>query len=310
MNPHFCREVDGMQCYWAYKPERLSFACWWRYWRRAFGVRRAPNFSVLKEVSSNPLWIIYFMYSPAGRLEPHQAFALRRLKEHGIPLLVVVASPAPFDVPQTVLDHADAVYWKALSGYDFSAYAIALRAIARRSSGARVLVMNDSVFGPYGDLTSYIEAAPWDLTGFTATDGGSQRHIQTYAFIMKDVTVARLNALRWIFPTKLAWNTAYGAISCQELWFAREAARSMSVGSFWWGATSAAVHDPSLTNAIELIDAGFPFLKRSLLARQSRFHPPGDIELLRRKLDTQWSEPAEASRRCPRGRGQPCYSSS
>lgn len=293
MKPHPCREVAGMQCYWAFEPEQLAPARRWRYWRRAFGVRRAPNFSVLKPVSSNPRWIIYFMYSPEGRLEPYHEFTLRRLKEHGLRLLVVVASPAPSDVPHVVLDHADAVYWKALSGYDFSAYSIALRAIADRSSGARVLVMNDSVFGPYGDLTSYIESAPWDLTGFTATDAGSQRHIQTYAFIMKDVTVARLNALRWIFPTKLAWNTAFGAISCQELWFAREAARSMSVGSFWWAAASATMHDPSLTKAVELVDAGFPFLKRSLLERHSRYQPPGAIELLRRQLDTQWSKPAE-----------------
>lgn len=289
MKPYFCREVTDLECCWTYEPEQLPLECYVRYWRRALGARAAPDFSVLKEVAPSPRWVVYFMYAPTGDLETYHAFTLRRLKEHGIRLQVIVASPTPSDVPPAVFEYADAVCWKALNGYDFSAYSIALRSIAVRSPGARVLVMNDSIFGPYGDLTSFMDEAPWDLTGFTATDSGNQLHIQSYAFIMKDVTAARLNALRWIFPTRLAFDSAYGAISCQELWFAREAARSMSVGSFWWGA-DAVVHDPSLTRAVNLVDAGFPFLKRSLLARQSRFHPPGVIEKLRQRLETQWAK--------------------
>jgi hypothetical protein len=290
VTPQRFRNVEGMEYGWAYKPEPLALSCYTRYWRRATAARRAPLHCVVKPVTLQPRWIIYFIYAPTGRLETHHHFTLRRLKAHGIPLLVVFASPSPADMPPILEIHADAIYWKALSGYDFSAYSIALRGIARQSPGSRVLVMNDSVFGPFADLTPSIDAAPWDLTGFTATDVSKQRHIQSYAFVLKNVTEDRLDDLRWVFPSQLAFSTAYGAISCQELWFARVASRSMSVGSFWWG-EAAKVHDPSLTKAVELIDVGFPFLKRSLLTRQSRFHEPGVIGTLVERLEAEWSPP-------------------
>jgi len=280
------RLIEGMEREWTFVPEPLPLSCHARYWWRALGARAAPRFAIVKEVAPRPLWIVYFVYSPAGQLESWHHFTLQRLKAHGIGLLVVFASPSPADVPPKLNDCADAIYWKALNGYDFSAYSIALRAIARRSPGARVLVMNDSVLGPFADLARYIDNAPWDLTGFTANDGSGQRHIQSYAFIIKDVTEARFDKLHWVFPSRFAFNTAYGAISCQELWLARVAARSMSVGSFWWGA-DVSVHDPSLTKAVELIEAGFPFLKRSLLTKHSRFHPPGVIQRLVERLEAE-----------------------
>jgi hypothetical protein len=279
------RHVEGMECGWTYERERLSVHCYARYCRRMLGVRAAPRFSVLKAVGPRPRWILYFIYAPAGRLNAHHYFTLRRLKEHGIGLLVVLASPSPDDIPSILHDCVDAIYWKELNGFDFSAYSIGLRAVAHYSPGSRVLVMNDSVFGPFTDLTPYIDEAPWDLTGFTATDVSEQRHIQSYAFIMKDVTDARLDKLKYVLPSRVAFNSGYGVISCQELWFARAASRSMSVGAFWWGAETN-VLDPTLVKAIELIDAGFPFLKQSLLTRQSRFHPPGVIQQLVERLET------------------------
>jgi hypothetical protein len=287
VNLENCRHIDGMECNWTYEPEPLPLSCYARYWWRAMAARPAPRFTIIKEVALRPRWNIYFIYAPTGHLEAHHRFTLRRLKAHCISLLVVFASPSPTDVPSMMDDYADAIYWKALGGYDFSAYSIGLRAVARQSSGSHVLVMNDSVFGPFVDLTPYIDEAPWDLTGFTAHDGSGQRHIQSYAFIMKDVTEGRLDSLGWILPTRLAFNTAHGAIACQELWFARVASRSMSIGAFWWGA-DAKVHDPSLTKAVELIDAGFPFLKRSLLTRQSRFYPPGVVQQLVDRLEAEW----------------------
>jgi hypothetical protein len=284
------RHVEGLQCDWTYAPEPLAFTCYARYLRRVVGARSAPPFAVIRDVSNHPTWMIYFIYIPNGILEPYHQFTLQRLRAHGWPLFIVVASPGPAQVPEPLHDYADALYWKALNGYDFSAYSLALRAIARQSPGARVMVLNDSVFGPYGDLNPFMDAAPWDLTGFTATDVSLQRHIQSYAFIMKDVTDERLDRLRRVLPTRVAFSSAFGAIACQELWFARIASRSMSVGAYWWGADKD-VHDPSLTKAIALVEAGFPFVKRSLLTRQTHFHPPGTIAQLVQTLNEKWADP-------------------
>jgi hypothetical protein len=273
------QQIDGLERNWHYEREPLELRCYTRYFRRFLGARPAPSFAELKPVTPRNRWLVYFIFAPNGRLEPFHHYSLNQLRRHDSGLLVVVAGPSSADVPQTVLDCADAVFWKALNGYDFSAYGIALREIAKGSAGADVLVMNDSVFGPLTDLTPFIDNAPWELTGFTATNVSEQKHIQSYAFIMKNVTPERLLALRWIFPSAFAFNTASQTISCQELWFARAASRSMSVGAFWYGAEDVA-HDPSLSRADALVRAGFPFLKRSLLGKHKRFQSTPEIQRL------------------------------
>jgi hypothetical protein len=55
----------------------------------------------------------------------------------------------------------------------------------------------------------------------------------------------------------------HDVIQVQETRFARVAARSLRVGAYWF-AEKEQVLDPTLFRPIELITAGFPFLKRSL----------------------------------------------
>lgn len=273
------RDVSGTQSLWRYARDRLPLGCYWRYAKNIFRARRPPPFRELKPLDARERWIVYFIYSPDGTLQAHHHYALRRLRAHAAGLLVVFASADEGKVPTEVRANSDACFWKGLGGYDFSAYTIALRAIADKSPGADVLVMNDSVFGPISDLTPFFDKAPWDLTGFTGSDGSNQLHIQSYAFILKDVTPRRLHDLRWIFSPHFAFNNAFGAISCQELWMSRFAARTMSVGSFWY-ASFADRGDISLTQAVELVEAGMPFLKRSLTGKHKRFQNDGDVDKL------------------------------
>jgi len=157
------------------------------------------------------------------------------------------------------------VIWKGLSGYDFSAYAIALREIAKSSPGADVVILNDSVFGPFGSLDPFIARTRWDLTGFTAT-GLIENHIQSYCFVIRDVTPAKVLALLPVLPLRHALNHAVDVIYLQESRLARVAARSMSVGAFWYAGGEPG-WDPTLHGAEDLIAAGFPFLKRSLFGK-------------------------------------------
>lgn len=276
-------DVSGLEPMWRYEAEPLSIYCYWRYAKNFVRACAAPSFREIKAVSARRRWLVYFIFSPDGRMRPFHRDTLRRLQAHAAGLLVVFAAPEPAQIPDEVIRVSDACFWKDLRGYDFSAYAIALRMIADCSPGADVLVMNDSVFGPLSDLTPFLDGAPWDLTGFTASEGSGQRHIQSYAFILRNVTPGRLHNLRWIFSPRFAFNTAFGAISCQELWMARAAARTMSVGSFWFG-SSAHCDDPSLACAVKLVNAGHPFLKRSLVGKHRRFQNEGDVDRLIARL--------------------------
>lgn len=226
----------------------------------------APPFQSLVPVTPAARWACYFIYLPEGGLTPAHLFTLERLRASGRRLLVICAAPTPDAVPAGLADRIDALIWKGLRGYDFSAYAIALRAIARASPGADLFVMNDSVLGPFGDVESLFDEAPWALTGFTAS-GAMENHLQSYAFRLRTVTREAVDALAGAMPEERACDRYRDVINLQETVFARLAARRMSVGAFFYAAGG----DASLYAAQRLLDQGFPFLKRSLIGRYAGF---------------------------------------
>lgn len=244
-------------------------------------VRRSqprPDWQAIVPLSAQSAWTVYFLFAPDGLFTPTHRFALERLRDAGHRLMVVCAAPTPATIPQEVTAFADALYWKALSGYDFSAYSAALREISRKSPHADVLVINDSVYGPFTDVHSVLAQAPWELTGFTATSQ-VENHIQSYAFVLKDVTPARMRALATVMFPWRALSQPHDVIQVQETRFARVAARSMRVGAYWF-AEKEEVLDPTLFRPVELIATGFPFLKRSLLGKHQTLQDVEQIQEL------------------------------
>lgn len=226
---------------------------------------RRPGWQAIRPVSLQAAWTVYFMFAPDGQFDAAHGFTLARLRDAGHRIMVVCAAPAPDAVPAEAARYADALYWKGLSGYDFSAYSAALREIGRRSPHATVMVINDSVYGPFTDVRHTLDHPPWELTGFTAT-AEIENHIQSYAFVLQDVTRRRMLALASVMFPVLALSAVNDVIQVQESRFARVASRSMRVGSYWY-ADGAQVVNPSLDRPVELVHAGFPFLKRSLTGK-------------------------------------------
>lgn len=227
--------------------------------------RRMPASTVLKQASPQARWVVYFAYVPDGELTTSQHFTLQRLSALALPVLVVCACPRNAAMLQTLRDWCDALMWKDLQGYDFSAYRLALSHLAACSPGADVLVMNDSVYGPFADLRDIFETARWSLTGFTASNQRAP-HIQSYAFLLRDVRWTTMLQLAPVLLPGVAFKQFRHVIDLQETRFARVAARSMSVGAQWFGDVRY-VADPTLVRPMELLDKGFPFLKRSLLGK-------------------------------------------
>lgn len=278
----------GVQRNWTFEastePRRpVSF-----YERRqaVLALRPSPKFQVIRSVQPHPRWFVYFVYLPDGQLQESHRFTLSRLRTDGHKLLLVCASPSPRLVPHELETACDALIWKDLSGYDFSAYKLALMAIARHAPGAQVFVMNDSVFGPLLDIGPFVQNAPWDLTGFTASSQ-LENHVQSYAFVMRDVTPARLRMLRSVFLPWIAFNRPFDVIEYQETRLAKVAARCMSVGAYWY-ADHHLVEDPTLSCPLNMLQSGFPFIKKSLLGKHARF---ADQDLIRQAL-TQHGHPS------------------
>jgi lipopolysaccharide biosynthesis protein len=262
--------IPGLSRNWDFKASPVA------RWERRKAVEtffraghRRPAWCEIKALKPKSSWIVYFMYAPDGILSPSHRYTLSRLRDCGVPLLVVCACPDANRIPNDLPGFCDALFWKALPGYDFSAYTLALRQISRKSPGANVLVMNDSVFGPFADLRDMLVNSRWDLTGFTASSQLTN-HIQSYAFCLRRVEPLTMLRLSPVFFPFAAISHPSAVILLQETRLARVAARSMKVGAFWFGDVRDII-DPTLVRPMELLDAGFPFLKRSLLGKHEAF---------------------------------------
>lgn len=271
--------IAGMMNRWNFVPSPVPR---WRIRQAVETVLRnsepRPGWHAIKPINAQPAWSVYFLFAPDGVFSPVHRFALERLRDAGLRVMVVCAAATPADIPTEVNAYADALYWKGLSGYDFSAYSAALREISRCSPHADVLVINDSVYGPFTDVRAVLMHAPWDLTGFTATSQ-VENHIQSYAFVLKDVTPVRMRALATVMFPWRALSNPYDVIHEQETRFARVASRTLRVGAYWF-AEKEQVLDPTLFRPIELFASGFPFLKRSLLGKHQTLQPVDQIREL------------------------------
>lgn len=262
--------IDALERDWTFAASKPDMAMRLRRLIAVKGIVKAPASLAIMPFAVAPRWIVYFVYLPDGALTDAHRFTLARLREGTAKVAVICAAATVGDVPAELRLMADALYWKALPGFDFSAYALAVREIVAHSPGADVLVLNDSVFGPFVPADSLWPQMAWDLTGFTAS-AAVQNHIQSYAFHIKALDRRKAQALRTIFPARFAFGDYRGAVFLQETRFATVAAKAMSVGALWY-ADGSRSDDPSLFAALALLEAGFPFLKRGLLGKHGAIY--------------------------------------
>lgn len=179
--------------------------------------------------------------------------------------MVVCACPRNHPVLQDLDTRCQALYWKELKGWDFCAYSLGLTALVDHSPGSDVLVMNDSIYGPFAPLLPFLENAPWRLTGFTGNNQ-LENHIQSYAFIIRQLDSDLMQHLTEIFDIRLSYRHQRAVVICQESQLASHAAKKCSVGSYWF-TTAAEASDLCLGWPTQLLASGFPFMKRSLVGK-------------------------------------------
>lgn len=284
---------------WDFVPDTPAFSLQVsRVTRALTGRRRFPQWAPITPVRRAERWNCLFLFTPNGELDDAQRYSIRSVAGLTGRLMVVVAAPSIAMVPEELKGICDALYWKALGGYDFSAYAIALHAVATASPGADLYLQNDSVLGPFGDVDALLASACWRLTGFMAC-AGPENHLQSYALFLRDVTPDLARMLKSVLGISHAYDRWADVVRLHETRLARIAARAMSVGALWYEPVAVSAvpglvttlvrkakgmpimaiptNDPSLVAALDLIEEGFPFLKRSLTGRNAHLQDRAQI---------------------------------
>lgn len=279
----FHQPWSGVEKNWSYVPSRARFKSVVRRCWAGFSRGPGPEWVSLKSVTLKSRWIVYFAYLPDGKLSAAHQYTLERLTAEQAALMIVCACPREAAVLDNLAEISDALYWKDRVGWDFSAYALALSELARLSAGTDVLLLNDSMLGPFVPLDPFIDSAPWRLTGFTG-NAGVENHVQSYAFILKEVDAILVEALKPVISTEWAFNAIGPVILRQETQLARVAHQHMSVGAHHF--TDGSYYDDLCLNCPELLlDDGFPFLKRSLFGKFAGvFQPPKAMDALLQRL--------------------------
>lgn len=226
---------------------------------------------------------MYFMFLPQGQLSAQHRFTLDRLASEDARLMIVCACPPDHPVLVELQEQCAALCWKALNGYDFSAYAVGLTELARHAPGSDVLVLNDSMLGPFAPLVPFMEQAPWRFTGLSAS-ALAENHIQSFAFIVRQLDPQFLQAVTEVLSTGWSYDNSNSVILLQETRLARVASRHMSVGAYWY--TDGSQHlDLCLNCPEQMLEAGFPLLKRSLFDKFARgFQDPTTMQALLLRL--------------------------
>lgn len=231
------------------------------------GMRSFPSSEELYfRKGSSVLWAVYFCYAPDGEPRSTHRFTIERLRAEGYSVLVVCAAPSPEQARRFMTLDPDALLWKELRGFDFSGYSVGLDFLAQRFERVDVLVLNDSVLGPFHRLRPLLDSSPWDLTGFM-TAYSIEHHIVSSAFYFKGFDYRLWQACKTVLFRNISFNRQGPVVLLQETRLASVLARSVRVGSIL---TPSAEHRNLhylLGNPKGLLSAGFPFLKRSIFTK-------------------------------------------
>lgn len=128
-------------------------------------------------------------HSRSGKIKPHVLPYMRALKAAGLGVFLIATVDRPVDLPTELLELADAVMVRRNAGYDFGAWAHALR-LHPKLYGARALyLLNDSVLPARDEsriaaLVDRVRASQADLVGLTESHEW-RWHIQSYFLAVK-----------------------------------------------------------------------------------------------------------------------------
>jgi lipopolysaccharide biosynthesis protein len=214
---------------------------------------------------------LFITFQPRGYNARHVNHYISALKEAGKKILLIKIVDEIYEPQQeTSIDLADGCMMRENHGYDFAAWAHALRLFPELYKARTLTFINDSVFGPFNQeqfeiILKKCDASNLDLIALTESCD-SNHHFQSYFFWMK-LGETNEPAIRAFWNSVRSMPTRQTVIIEYEMWFKEYLSKSGLKCGVLFPTTdrNAAGINPTLDRWKELIEAGFPFIKVAVL---------------------------------------------
>ena len=258
--------------------------------------------------------VCYAHFDGKGQVRPFVLHALQMIRPWCADLVFVSNSPLPDQDQALLASSATHVIVNNNTGYDFYMWKLGLESVDL-SLYDEVILMNSSVFGPLFAMEpvfSAMAAVACDFWGITECFQ-MQPHIQSYFLVFRK-TMVRSEAFRLFWNSILPYTNKLQVIQSYEVgltqWFVESDFRAGVYCSFEQfgllcrdaGKRLRKKDNTSVKFALELLQAGSPFLKRDavrnrkvVLKRIDQYLEEWDYP--RRLIDDEFSEPVQSV--CP-----------
>lgn len=207
---------------------------------------------------------VFVSYAPENVLPRHSLFHARAWGNAGFKVIIVLNSNSyDSDVALNDLGFASGLLIRENRGYDFGAWASALRQLPDIRGASLVSLANDSMYGPldtFGTLLERVRSSDADVIG--ATESRQQgRHFQSFLMFFRPPALR--NDIFWRFWEDIRAGGRIIAIYRYELRLLKTLERAGLRCTALFASKDR--RNPTLTRWKQLIEEGLPYVKVALL---------------------------------------------
>jgi glycosyltransferase involved in cell wall biosynthesis len=215
---------------------------------------------------------LFVTHCPDGHLGAHVRPYLAALSAEGVFTTLVVATDHPFTPEPWLAPLLDGLYVRQNTGWDFAAWSHVLQ-LNPHFFGARLLFwLNDSVLGPvdadaFHSVLSRVRTSTAAMVGLTGSRSRGD-HIQSY-FLAFSPAALRAAAFTRFVASVQCLPLKDDVINAYEVTFAATLRMAgLTTEVLFPSADGREDDNRTMTDWQELLDEGFPFLKRAVIASQ------------------------------------------
>lgn len=232
--------------------------------------RLGLGYSVLKplaETHEPGRTCLFVHFDPDGRIDPHVLRYMSALEACGLDIVLISSGPLRPEAFAEVEPLTVAAVARQNKGLDFSGWALGLELFPRLLQSEALLIANDSVYGPVGDLKAFferMEREPLDVWG-ALESRDIQRHFQSWLVNFRRPALDS-ETFRAFWAGVLPLDDKRAVIHQYEvpIWRAFEAAGFRVGAAVSWD-TRGSHDNPAMDGWRALLRLGLPFVKVQLL---------------------------------------------